>query len=73
MVVSIHDSPPPQIFLLALSIFFVSVLTWTAQLSNKSNGHARPVAGCVRGGLSGAVTKRWKEESSHPDGNSAKT
>ena len=51
----------------------VSVLTWTAQLSTKSNGHALPVTGCTSGGLSGGMTKCWKEESSHPGGNSAKT
>ena len=53
--------------------FFVSVLTWTAKLSTKSNGHAGPVAGCARGGLSGGMTKRWKEEGSNHGGNSVKT
>ena len=51
----------------------VSVLTWTAQLSTKSNGHPLPVTACARGGLSGAVTKRWKEDGSYWGGNSAKT
>ena len=32
-----------------------------------------PVTGCTGGGLSGGMTKCWKEESSHPGGNSAKT
>ena len=51
----------------------MSVLTWTAQLSTKSNGHALPVTGYTGGGLSDGMTKRCKEESSHPGGNSAKT
>ncbi|WP_177188207.1 hypothetical protein [Selenomonas ruminantium] len=51
----------------------MSVLTWTAKLSTKSNGHAGPVAGCARGGLSGGMTKRWKEEGSNHGGNSVKT
>ena len=51
----------------------MSVLTWTAQLSTKSNGHALSVTGYSGGGLSGGMTKRWKEESSHLGGNSAKT
>ncbi|WP_143555528.1 hypothetical protein [Selenomonas ruminantium] len=54
-------------------ILLVSVLTWTAQLSTKSNGHPLPVTACARGGLAGAVTKCWKEDGSYWGGNSAKT
>ena len=50
-----------------IALFFcpVSVLTWTAQMSTKSNGHALTVTGCTGGGLSGAVTKCRKEENSY--------
>jgi len=51
----------------------VSDAKWTAQLSTRAIGHPLPVTACARGGLSGAVTKCWKEEGSHPGGNRAKT
>ena len=35
-------------------------------LSTRAIGHPLPVTACARGGLSGAVTKCWKEEGSHP-------
>ncbi|WP_197019333.1 hypothetical protein [Selenomonas sp. FC4001] len=51
----------------------VSDAKWTAQLSTRAIGHPLPVTACARGGLSGAVTKCWKEEGSNLRGNSAKT
>ena len=37
-------------------------------LSTRAIGHPLPVTACARGGLSGAVTKCWKEESRRATG-----
>ena len=51
----------------------VSDAKWTAQLSTRAIGHPLPVTACARGGLSGAVTKCWKEESRRATGTPAHT